>query len=152
MRFLVGVVLANTANLVSAQSAYKCGNTYSQTRCPGGAQIDTSDARTAEQRSAAAKITRDSEKAVEQLANERKGREKSDLALSSEARLGIVEKPKQAKVTRSRAVPMMVKQPKAPKTAKKKMSKSSAQAVDVVKPGKLSKPPKPKKPAQSSAV
>jgi len=37
---------------LSAQTVYRCGNSYSQTPCPGGGTVDTSDSRTPEQRKA----------------------------------------------------------------------------------------------------
>lgn len=154
-KFLGCLVLAGSANLVLAQTAYKCGNTYSQTPCPGGVQIDTPDTRTVDQRDASAKVTRDSEKVVKKLASERKKRERADLALSSKARLGVIEKPKEVKVKRTTAVPIMVKQPKTPKAAAKKAAKPAtqdAEVVKLVKPPMPPKPPKPKKPAKSSAA
>ena len=33
-----------------AQDTYKCGNSYSQTPCPGGQKVETDDARSAEQK------------------------------------------------------------------------------------------------------
>ena len=37
---------------LSAQTVYRCGSSYSQTPCPGGGTVDTSDSRTPEQRKA----------------------------------------------------------------------------------------------------
>ena len=37
---------------LQAQTVYRCGNSYSQTPCPGGNAIDATDSRTPEQRKA----------------------------------------------------------------------------------------------------
>lgn len=37
---------------LQAETVYRCGNSYSQTPCPGGNAIDTTDSRTPEQRKA----------------------------------------------------------------------------------------------------
>ena len=37
---------------LSAQTVYRCGSSYSQTPCPGGGTVDTTDSRTPEQRKA----------------------------------------------------------------------------------------------------
>jgi len=37
---------------LSAQTVYRCGNSYSQTPCPGGGTVDAKDSRTPEQRKA----------------------------------------------------------------------------------------------------
>ncbi len=149
LKFLGCLVLAGSTNSVLAQTAYKCGNTYSQTPCPAGVQIDAPDTRTVDQRDASAKVTRDSEKVVEKMANERKRRERADLALSSKARLGVVDKPKEVEVKRTTAVPIIVKKPKPPKAAAKKAAKPATQYAEVVKPVKPPKPPKLKKSAKS---
>lgn len=41
-----------------AQGAYRCGNSYSQTPCPGGVAVNTADSRTKEQKAAADAATK----------------------------------------------------------------------------------------------
>lgn len=48
---LAGTVLACCA-VAEAETVYRCGNSYSQTPCPGGSTVDAADKRTPEQRKA----------------------------------------------------------------------------------------------------
>lgn len=49
----VFILLAAAAGLAAAQDVYRCGDSYSQKPCPGGALVPTDDARSAIQRSQA---------------------------------------------------------------------------------------------------
>lgn len=49
---LVATVLIWPANAAWAQKVYRCGNSYSQVPCPGGAPVETEDPRSPEQRKA----------------------------------------------------------------------------------------------------
>jgi hypothetical protein len=58
MKFLIAFVALMTLSVgaLSAgpnQTAYRCGNTYSQTPCPGGKTVETADARTKDQKAQA---------------------------------------------------------------------------------------------------
>jgi len=50
---LIAPLLLPLAVAASAQTVYRCGNSYSQQPCPGGNAIDASDRRTPAQRKAA---------------------------------------------------------------------------------------------------
>ena len=53
MKLLSIAIIFIAANTImaraGAQETYKCGNSYSQTPCPGGQKVDADDARSAEQ-------------------------------------------------------------------------------------------------------
>lgn len=57
MKKILSLLLASSSALslcpsLQAQTVYRCGNSYSQTPCPGGDAIDATDSRTPEQRKA----------------------------------------------------------------------------------------------------
>jgi hypothetical protein len=63
-----------------AQTVYRCGpdgREYSQAPCPAGREVDVSDARSADQRQAAAAVTQGQHRLADQLAAERRARERS---------------------------------------------------------------------------
>lgn len=63
---------------VSAQNAYKCGNSYSQTPCPGGIAIDPSDPRSSSQKTQADLIRMREAKAADAMATARQQQAKID--------------------------------------------------------------------------
>jgi hypothetical protein len=73
----LAAALAWTLLTVSAQAApiYRCGQTYSQTPCPGGRVIDSSDPRTAAQRAEAKEIAAREKKLAAQMERDRRARE-----------------------------------------------------------------------------
>ncbi|MBX9872442.1 MAG: hypothetical protein K2X75_10630 [Burkholderiaceae bacterium] len=52
---------------VPAQTVYRCGNSYSQTPCPGGSAVDATDRRTPEQRKAHEASVREEKRAGDTL-------------------------------------------------------------------------------------
>jgi hypothetical protein len=49
---ILGIAAMSLCAGLSAQTVYRCGNSYSQTPCPGGSTVDATDSRTPEQRKA----------------------------------------------------------------------------------------------------
>ncbi len=59
------------ATVAQGQTVYRCGNSYSQQPCPGGAAIEASDARTPEQRKAQEAGARHERRVADRLEKER---------------------------------------------------------------------------------
>ena len=64
----------------SAQNAYKCGNTYSQTPCPGAVPVAVDDSRTSAQQKQTDAATAMTSKTAGTLEKDRLAQEKRDLA------------------------------------------------------------------------
>ena len=80
--------LAATAALstgATAQKTYKCGDSYSQTPCPGAAQIETADPRTSAQKKQTDTAASRDAKSAETLQKTRLQQEAKDLAANSSA-------------------------------------------------------------------
>ena len=69
----------------SAQNAYKCGNTYSQTPCPGAVPVAVDDSRTSAQQKQTDAATAMTSKAAGTLEKDRLAQEKRDLAANKPA-------------------------------------------------------------------
>jgi hypothetical protein len=52
LSLIVAIAAISLCTGLSAQTVYRCGNSYSQTPCPGGGTVDATDSRTPEQRKA----------------------------------------------------------------------------------------------------
>ena len=81
--FLNAIILISTIALstwVSAQNAYRCGNTYSQTPCPNAVPVDINDSRTSAQKKQTDAATAGSTKAGDTMEKSRLAQEKRDLA------------------------------------------------------------------------
>jgi hypothetical protein len=50
--YILAIAAMTLCTGLSAQTVYRCGSSYSQTPCPGGSTVDTTDSRTPEQRKA----------------------------------------------------------------------------------------------------
>jgi len=73
------VVFAQT-NSPTEPAAYRCGNSYSGTPCPGGKAVDTNDARSTEQQREAQDVKRRDAALADQMAAERRARERTSAA------------------------------------------------------------------------
>lgn len=67
----------------AAQTAYKCGSSYSQTPCDGGVAIDTSDPRSGEQKKQADLATQRDMRTADAMEQSRIEREQMDLAANT---------------------------------------------------------------------
>lgn len=61
--------------LALGQQVYRCGNVYQQAPCSGGRAVDTSDARSDEDRRAAAAVAKGNAKLANEMERDRKARE-----------------------------------------------------------------------------
>lgn len=75
--FLIAACAVSTG--ASAQNTYKCGNSYSQTPCPGAVALDTRDPRDGAQKIQADLASVRDAKAAEAMAATRRQQEKTDL-------------------------------------------------------------------------
>lgn len=78
---LIAATLLLAAHGLHAQAVYRCGNSYSQTPCPGGNVVETTDSRTPEQRKAHEASVRQEKRAGDQL---EKTRLKEEAAVQRE--------------------------------------------------------------------
>ncbi|CAG1013853.1 hypothetical protein BURC_00538 [Burkholderiaceae bacterium] len=76
-RCAAALALALAATLAAAAPIYRCGHTYSQTPCPGGRVVDTTDPRTAAQRAEARRVMAKERKLATQMERDRREREGS---------------------------------------------------------------------------
>lgn len=84
-RFKIAVFFIAACALLTgarAQNVYKCGDSYSETPCPGAKLIKTEDARQPAQKKQTDTATHDSAKLAQELQKERLAQEK--LALSNQ--------------------------------------------------------------------
>ena len=79
--FLTAAVALSTGAL--AQPVYKCGERYSQTPCPGGALIDTSDPRSAAQKAQTDLATVRDARSADAMEQARLQQEQADLAANT---------------------------------------------------------------------
>lgn len=81
------LLLASIAvsSAAAAQTAYKCGSSYSQTPCAGGVAIDTSDPRSGEQKKQADLATERDMRTADAMEQSRIEREQMDLAANTPA-------------------------------------------------------------------
>lgn len=98
---------------VTAQTAYKCGNTYSQSPCPGGVAVDASDARSSAQKKQTDLATAQGAKAADALAKDRIAQEKRDLARSANSNtvIGLKNAPPAAAEPQNNAAKKKKKKP-----------------------------------------
>ncbi|HBH38196.1 MAG TPA: hypothetical protein DDX06_07415 [Curvibacter sp.] len=68
-----------------AQTVYRCGNSYSQTPCPGGSTLDATDSRTPEQRKAHEASVRQEKRAGDTLEKTRLKEEAATRKASEQA-------------------------------------------------------------------
>lgn len=117
-------MLALLASAVQGQvqPVYRCGQTYSQTPCPGAVSVDTNDARSKTQKQESQKATQRDKQLAQELEESRKKEE----ALAQAGSTPTADKSKQSK------------------SAKSKKSKSSKVSGDEVTEAKA-KPRKKKK-------
>ena len=73
------VVIAQT-NSPTGPAAYRCGNSYGSTPCPGGKAVDIDDARSTEQQRGAQDVKRRDAALADQMAAERGARERTTAA------------------------------------------------------------------------
>ena len=120
---------------VQAQSSeapvYRCGNTYASTPCPGGKPVDAADPRSAAQLKQAQVAQQRDARMADQLATERRAREKAAMGQQAAGIGPLAAKPAAPAASKAKKKPS--KQPKQP-----------TQPTQVIKTA----PPKTEKPAK----
>ena len=92
------LVLLACASQGQAQPVYRCGQTYSQTPCPGAVSVDTNDARSKTQKQESQKATQRDKHLAQELEESRKKEDALALAGSTPAE----GKDKQSKAAKSK--------------------------------------------------
>jgi hypothetical protein len=88
--------MAALSTSATAQKGYKCGDSYSQTPCPGAVRIETADPRTnAQKKQTDSAAIRDA-KSAETLQKARLQQEGKDLAANSSAAMPAAAAPETA--------------------------------------------------------
>jgi hypothetical protein len=79
---LLGMLLACTSVFAAGpnERAYRCGNTYSQTPCPGGKEVETADARSKDQKAQADAANRRTQRLANEMEKSRLQREQREAA------------------------------------------------------------------------
>jgi len=96
------LALAAAASVAQSAPVYRCGQTYSQTPCPGGHVVEATDPRTAAQRAEAKRVAEREKKMAAQLEHDRIARERGEpnaqaSGFDSRAPAASAAKPAQAK-------------------------------------------------------
>lgn len=79
-RLAFAMIMGAAACAAQAQAIYRCGQTYSQTPCPDGRIIDSSDPRTAAQRVAAKRAAAKEKQLAAKMETERRAQESAQAA------------------------------------------------------------------------
>lgn len=79
--FFIAISALSTG--ATAQNIYKCGDTYSQAPCPGGAAVDATDQRTSAQKVQSDLATRRDVRAADAMEKARLQQEKTDIAANT---------------------------------------------------------------------
>lgn len=79
---LAAIVFSNGAQ---AQNTYRCGNSYSQTPCPGGVAIDATDTRTQAQKAQTDQASKRDAQIADAMEKARLQQEAKDLAANTPA-------------------------------------------------------------------
>ncbi len=124
----------------TAQTTYKCGNSYGETACPGGVAIDSADPRTAAQKAQTDLATARDARVADAMEKARLEQEKRDLAANT-PRDKKVTPPVVAKKTPTKRLKNWKKKPagyfvaQAPGQKKKQQnSKKDSRKTHLVKP------------------
>lgn len=67
-----------TCGSAQAQPVYRCGTEYSQTPCPGGKMLESSDPRSAAQRTEALRVAEQDRRRAAEMERERRAQERAD--------------------------------------------------------------------------
>lgn len=76
MKKLIAIALATTFLAAHAQQVWRCGNTYSQARCPDGIPLSASDPRSAADKAQAAQVAKADQQRAEAMEKARLDQEK----------------------------------------------------------------------------
>lgn len=77
------IAVSTVSTWATAQNVYKCGDTYSQLPCPGGAVVDAADLRTSAQKTQSDLATSRDARTADAMEKARLQQEKTDLAANT---------------------------------------------------------------------
>ena len=77
---VIGPVAVAQTSSPTGPTAYRCGNSYSSTPCPGGSAVANDDARSAAQQREAQDVKRRDAALADQMAADRRARERATVA------------------------------------------------------------------------
>ena len=83
--WIAGPVVIAQTNSPAGPAAYRCGNSYSNAPCPGGKAVDTDDARSVAQQREAQEVKRRDAALADQMAAQRRARERERTAAAQPA-------------------------------------------------------------------
>ena len=95
---IAGPAVVAQTNGPAGPAAYRCGNSYSSTPCPGGSAVNTDDSRSTAQQRESQDVTRRDAALAGQMAAERRGRER-DAAAKPVSASGRRQQPVRPSVT-----------------------------------------------------
>ena len=98
---VLAAMVASAAAPAWSQTTYKCGTSYSQNPCEGGAALDTDDKRTADQKRQALNATQKEKQAADNLEQSRLAKEKrvaAELKKTNAAKKKVTAKPEKTTV------------------------------------------------------
>jgi hypothetical protein len=142
LKALLLIAAGALSSIATAQKTYKCGDTYSQTACPGGVLIDTADPRSNAQKVQSDLLISRDAKTADAMQKSRLQQEAKDLAANSSSTLPTAPAPAPA-VQDTPQTSQLKKKKKAPEyfTAqvpgekkKKKAPKKTVAKKDASKP------------------
>jgi hypothetical protein len=93
LKALLLIAASALSTIATAQTTYKCGDTYSQTTCPGGVPIDTADPRSNAQKVQSDLLISRDAKAADAMQKSRLQQEAKDLAANSSSTLPTAPAP-----------------------------------------------------------
>lgn len=113
---ILSVALTSISTRTEAQNVYRCGNSYSQTPCPGGESVDVADPRTPAQKAAADVANRQTARSATEMERSR---------LREEAAARAANRPTRA----ASSAPRMLRQDDAgpPKVLRRKPKKKESE-------------------------
>ena len=83
--WIAGPVVIAQTNSPAGPAAYRCGNSYSSAPCQGGKAVDTDDARSVAQQREAQEVKRRDAALADQMAAQRRARERERTAAAQPA-------------------------------------------------------------------
>jgi hypothetical protein len=93
LKALLVIAAGALSSIAAAQKTYKCGDTYSQTACPGGVLIDTADPRSNAQKTQSDLLISRDAKTADAMQKSRLQQEAKDLAANSSSTLPTAPAP-----------------------------------------------------------
>lgn len=131
---IILIALYSFLTRAEAQNAYRCGNSYSQTPCPGGVPVDADDSRSKAQKAQSESVIKRDARAADAMEKTRLQQEKAQRRAALKATDKPADKSTTAQATPGKATHSTKKEAKhpeyftaaAPGDKKKKKSEAAA--------------------------